>query len=84
MGASPEFSTEQVIHPADEFRSDDIELTEFGWYVADCAGLGDYRDHSLDEYTPEELCNGSLREIFGDSWSIYQSRTHMAAKFGAS
>ena len=31
---------------------------------------------SFDQVTPEGLCSTSARKIFGDSWSICQSRTH--------
>ena len=40
-------------HHADDHKSGDIGVQEFGWYLADCAGLADYRDGSLDGYTPE-------------------------------
>jgi len=35
-------------HHAEDHKSGDIELQEFGWYVADCAGLADYKDGNLD------------------------------------
>ena len=31
---------------------------------------------SFDQVTPNGLCSTSARKIFGDSWSICQSRTH--------
>ena len=40
-------------HHADSHKSGDIGVQEFGWYLADCAGLADYRDGSLEGYTED-------------------------------
>ena len=36
---------------------------EFGWYLADCAGLADYRDGSLDDYTNEMMASTMMSTI---------------------
>ena len=42
----------------DDHKSGDIDEREFGWYIADCAGLADYGDGSLDGY--DDAARGHL------------------------
>jgi len=50
-------------HHADDHKSGDIGVKEFGWYLADCAGLADYNDGSMAGFTPEAYAKAMAATI---------------------
>ena len=47
----------------DSYKSGDIDEKEFGWYMADCAGLADYGDGSLDGYDEDAMAHAMKKEL---------------------
>lgn len=63
-------------HHAEDHKSGDICVKEFGWYLADCAGLADYRDGGLEGYTADDYARmmKSTIKSFEDAVDYVQER----------
>jgi hypothetical protein len=66
-------------HHAEDHKSHSLHVNEFGWYLADCAGLANYRSATggtLDSYTSENLSENMFNTIknFEAAIDIIQER----------
>jgi len=66
-------------HHAEDHKSHSLHVNELGWYLADCAGLANYRSATggtLDSYTSENLSENMFNTIknFEAAIDIIQER----------